>query len=82
MPESLGEEHARLLKQMSVVERQHRDLHPYPHDLEGHRRHREVLHAHVAALRAHIQRLRATKFAEGKSARDGDAPGERERERI
>ena len=81
MPETLGDEHARLLEQMSVLEREHRDLHPHPHDLEGHKRHRERLQAHIAELRAHIQRLRTTKFAAGGYTGEGNITGEGEKER-
>jgi len=58
MDDSLEDEHQRLVRTNADLERDHRELHDRPNDLEAHATHRDKLRQHIADLHAHLQRLR------------------------
>jgi chromosome segregation ATPase len=56
--DAIAAEHARLSEQMTILEREHRELAKDPDDVERHREHRERLQIHLSQLRAHMRHLR------------------------
>ena len=58
MDDSLEDEHQQLVRASEDLERDHRELHDRPDDLEAHAAHRDKLRQHIADLHAHLQRLR------------------------
>lgn len=55
----LEDEHEVLKREVQALQREHEELRKRPHDMAGHKAHRERLELKIAELRAHMARLKA-----------------------